>query len=323
MARKVDALLGELDAVRVFAAVAEHRSFRGAAGALKLPRSTVSRKLADLERALDTRLFHRTTRSVTLTDAGTAFLARVRPALEVIAEAGRAAVDASTEPRGLLRITMTPTMAARAAPVMLELLAKYPDLRIDLDLTDRKVDLVAEGFDLAIRAGELPDSTLIARPMGRGRGGYYASPTYLARRGVPSSLAELAEHDWIVFSGRSRVEEFMAKKRLIVNSLAVVCDAAIAGFGLAWIPETMAGDAVSRGLLVPVLEEKWPSPQPLHLVYASARHLAPRVRAAIDLLLRHIVPPVEQSDSLGPIAPKPRRTKSRTHGNHPPHGRKR
>lgn len=323
MARKVDALLGELDAVRIFAAVAEHQSFRGAANALKLPRSTVSRRIGDLERALDTRLLHRTTRHVTLTDAGNTFLARVRPALDVITDAGLAAIDASTEPRGLVRITMTPSMAARTAPVMLELLTKYPEVRVDIELTDRKVDLVAEGFDIAIRAGELPDSTLVARSIGRGRTGYFASPSYLARRGIPTSLEKLAEHDWIVFSGRSRIEAFVVHKRLIVNSLAVVLDAAISGFGLAWIPESMLGDAVTRGLLVPVMPEKWPPSQPLHVVYVSSRQLAPRVRAAVDLLVRRIVPPMGQSDSPAAVVPKVRTTKSRTHGNHPPHGRKR
>ena len=323
MARKVDALLGELDAVRIFATVAEHRSFRGAATALKLPRSTVSRRVSDLERALDTRLLHRTTRHVTLTDAGNTFLARVRPALDAIADAGRAAVDASTEPRGLLRITMTPSMAERISPVMLELLAKYPEVRVDIELTDRKVDLVAEGFDIAIRAGELPDSTLVARSIGRGRAGYFASPSYLARRGVPTTLQDLAEHDWIVFSGRSRIEEFVVHKRLIVNSLAVAFDAAISGFGIAWIPESMLGDTVRRGLLVPVLPEKWPPSQPLHVVYPSSRQLAPRVRAAVDLLLQRIVPPVDQYDSPAAVAPKRPATKPRAHGNHPPHGRKR
>ena len=323
MPRKGDALLGELDAVRIFAAVAEHRSFRAAAEALDVPRSTVSRRLADLERALDTRLFHRTTRTVTLTDAGHTFLSRVRPALDVIADAGRAAVDASTEPRGLLRITMTPSMASSVAPVMLELLAKYPEVRVDIDLTDRKVDLIAEGFDLAIRAGQLPDSTLVARSIGHGQAGYFASPSYIARRGVPKSSADLAEHDWIVFSGRSRLEPFVVHERLRVNSLAVVIDAAISGFGLAWIPESMLGDTVSRGLLVPVLPDLWPPSLPLHLVYSSARQLSPRVRAALDLLLQRIVPMTGQSDSPSAIARKPRTTKSRVHGNHPPHGRTR
>jgi len=288
--------LVELEAVRVFAAVAELKSFRGAAEALRVPRSTVSRRLVVLEAALDTRLLQRTTRTVSLTDAGEAFLSQVGPALAAIADAGRAVLDARAEPRGLLRVTATAAMAEQVGGILLELVDRYPQIRLELDFTDRNIDLVAEGFDIAIRSGSLADSSLIARPLGQGRGGYFASPSYLKRRGRPNLPRDLAQHDCIVFSGSSRAErwrfqhkkraeEVTVRKRMVANSLAIVRLAALAGHGIAWLPGVHVRGDLARGKLVPVLEEHWPPPMQMQLVYPSSRHLAPQVRAAIELLL--------------------------------------
>lgn len=310
-------MIADLDAIRVFAAIAEAKSFRGAALALKLPRSTVSRRLGELEAALDTRLFQRTTRRVTLTDAGRSFLERVAPALAAIADAERTITDARAEPRGLIRMTATTTMGDRVGAVAMELLAEYPDVRIEIDLTDRQVDLVGEGYDIAIRSGALADSTLIARTLGVGRAGYFASPVYLARRGAPATVKELASHDGVIFSGRQR-DEVKLKRRLVVNSLRVVAKAAIAGFGIAWLPELLAAEHVANGTLVPVLPETWPPSAPFSLVYPSARHLAPQVRAAIELLATRlaIVPTVGQSAPKGRIVPKRPKRDGAAHGNH-------
>lgn len=288
--------LEELEAVRVFAAVAELKSFRGAAEALRIPRSTVSRRLATLEVALETRLLQRTTRQVSLTDAGEAFLTQVAPALATIADAGRSVLDARAEPRGLLRVTATASMAETVGGILLELIERYPQIRLDLDFSDRQIDLVAEGFDIAIRPGALADSTLIARPLGHGAGGYFASPAYLKRRGRPKLPRELAQHDCIVFSGstrmerwrfqhKKRTEEITVKKRIVANALSVVRLAALAGHGIAWMPAGYASADVARGELVPVLAELWPPLTPVQLLYPTSRHLAPQVRAAVDLLL--------------------------------------
>ena len=292
----------DLDAVRVFVAVAELRSFRGAAQALRIPRSTVSRRLATLETALETRLLQRTTRQVSLTDAGEAFLAQVRPALAALADAGRAVLDAGSEPRGLLRVTATVSMAEHVGGLLLELVARHPQLRLELDFTDRQVDLVAEGYDIAIRSGALADSSLIARPLGPRVSGYYASPAYLKRRGHPKVPRDLALHDCIVFSGtsrgerwrfqhRRRAEEVTVRRRIVANSVAVVRAAALAGHGIAWMPGPYVSAEVARGKLVPVLAAYWLPAQPLQLVYPSARHLAPQVRAAIELLLERFTLP--------------------------------
>jgi DNA-binding transcriptional LysR family regulator len=288
--------LVDLEAVRVFAAVAELKSFRGAAEALRVPRSTVSRRMVVLESALDTRLLQRTTRTVSLTEAGEAFLSQVGPALAAIADAGRAVIDAGAEPRGLLRVTATASMAEQVGGILLELVERHPQIRLELDFTDRQLDLVAEGFDIAIRSGALVDSSLIVRPLGQGAGGYFASPSYVKRRGRPKLPRDLVQHDCIVFSGstraerwrfqhKKRAEEVTVRKRMVVNSLAIVRLAALAGHGIAWLPGVHARGDVARGKLVPLLEDHWPPPMQMQLVYPSSRHLAPQVRAAIDLLL--------------------------------------
>jgi len=289
----------DLESVRVFAAIAELRSFRGAAAALRVPRSTVSRRLAALEDALDTRLLQRTTRSVSLTEAGDAFLAQVSPALVAIADAGRTVLDAGAAPRGLVRVTASASMGERVAAVMLELRERYPEIRLEMEFTDRQVDLIADGFDVAIRAGALADSSLIARPLGRGAGGYFASPAYLAKRGKPKVPRDLLAHDCIVFTGSTRgarwlfqrgrkSEEVTVPRRVVANQLVVVRLATVMGHGVAWMPELLARDAVKAGTLVPVLPTFWESSVALNVVYPSARHLAPQVRAAIDLLLERL-----------------------------------
>ena len=287
--------LPELEAVRVFAAIADRKSFRGAASALRLPRSTVSRRLSLLEGALKTRLLQRTTRHVSLTDAGEAFLKQVGPALSMIRDAGRGVLDATAEPRGILRVTATPAAAESVGAILLSLVERHPQVRLELEFTDRKVDLVAEGFDIAVRAGALADSSLIARPLGRGQAGYFASPTYLKGRRRPKVPRDLANHACLVFSGSShdgrwifqvgkQTREIAVRGPLRGNSLAVMRLAAVRGHGITWLPEPMALKDVAAGRLVPVLRDFWPSPTPIHLVYPSSRHLAPQVRAAIEAL---------------------------------------
>jgi DNA-binding transcriptional LysR family regulator len=293
LARRWDTL-PELEAVRVFAAVAELRSFRGAAIALGLPRSTVSRRLSVLEGSLGTRLLQRTTRQVSLTEAGEIFLAEVTPALSMIGDAGQRMLDANSEPSGLVRLTATLGAAEWVGGILLELVERYPKVRLELDFTDRTVDLVAEGFDLALRAGKLADSTLIVRPVGHGQNGYYASPAYVAGRRL-THPDQLVDHQLIVFSGTTRglrwpfqigktLHEFPVHGRVVVNSLWMAQMAARRGHGVTWLPPTFARDEVRRGTLVPVLRKFWQPPMPMQLVYPSARHLAPQVRAAIELL---------------------------------------
>jgi DNA-binding transcriptional LysR family regulator len=290
--------LPELEAVRVFAAVAQLRSFRGAAIALGLPRSTVSRRLGTLERSLGTRLLQRTTRQVSLTSTGEIFLAEVTPALGMIGDASRRMLAAKAEPRGLVRLTAIPGSDEWVGGAVLELIERHPSVRVEIDFTDRATDLVAEGFDLALRAGKLADSTLIARPVGQGQIGYYASPAYLEGRRL-THPDQLVDHQLVVFSGSvrglrwpfqigKRLQDVPVQGRVVVNSLAVAQRAAARGHGVAWLPAPFARDDVQRGALVPVLRKFWPPPTPVQLVYPSARHLAPQVRVAIELIASHL-----------------------------------
>jgi DNA-binding transcriptional LysR family regulator len=285
----------DLDAVRVFAAVAELASFRGAATALRLPRSTVSRRIADLEDALDTRLVHRTTRHVALTEVGEAFLQQVRPGLAMITDAGRVVAETRAEPRGLLRVTASASMAEVVGGHLFELVKKYPRIRLELEFTDRTVDLVGEGFDIAIRPGPLADSSLVARSIGSAQAGYFASPRYVKQRGAPKRPRDLVDHACIVFTSTSRghrwlfaqgrkSEEVSVPRTHVTNSLALVRFAVENGHGIGWLPGPSTRDLEQRGKLVRILEAWWPPATPIYIVYPSARHLAPQVRVAIDHL---------------------------------------
>ncbi len=291
--------LPQLEAVRVFAAVAEFLSFREAALALGLPRSTVSRHIGLLESALGARLLQRTTRRVSLTNAGELFFAEVTPALQSIGDAGRRLLDAQGEPRGLLRLSATPSAAERVGALMLDFVEQNPHVRVDLDFSDRQIDLVAEGFDLAIRTGRLADSTLVARQVGEGASGYYASAQYVRSRPRLLRPAQLTGHDCIVFTGSSRggrwafvvgkrAQSVAVHGRIVTSSLAVAKLAVLRHHGISWLPEPLARAEVRAGRLIPVLTKFWPASTPIQIVYPSARHLAPQVRAAIEFLAKKL-----------------------------------
>jgi DNA-binding transcriptional LysR family regulator len=190
----------DLNDVATFVRVADGGGFTAAANALGVPKSTVSRSLARLERVLGVRLVHRTTRALALTEAGRAYYDRVRGAVLGVAEATADVVDLGTEPRGSIRVT-TPVDVGQVllAEVVAGFVQRYPQVHFEVTLTSRIVDLVAEGFDLALRASELRDSSLVARRIGNTGMGLFASPAYLKRRGTPKAVADLASHEFIRF----------------------------------------------------------------------------------------------------------------------------
>ena len=190
----------DLNDVAVFVRVAEGSGFTVAARALGVPKSTVSRSLVRLERALGVRLVQRTSRSLALTDAGKAYYERVRGAVASVSDATADVVDMGTEPRGTIRLTAPVDLGqALVAGVVASFGLKYPQVRFEVSLTSRVVDLVAEGFDLAVRASPLLDSSLVARKLGGADLGLFASPEYLERRGTPTKVADLATHDFVAF----------------------------------------------------------------------------------------------------------------------------
>jgi DNA-binding transcriptional LysR family regulator len=240
----------DLNAVTAFVKVVEHQSFRAAARALEIPKSTISAKVAALEAELGARLLERTTRSLRLTEAGRAYHQRVAPALEALADAAQVVEELNEGPSGRLRVTTTVEGGQiLLGPLVAEYLRRHPAVEVQIHLADRQVDLIEEGFDLALRAGPLPDSTLIARKLSLpGRFRVYASPEYLKVHGEPRRPADLAKHACLVMSAQSHPTTwaFQVKKRRVsvevrarceANSFLVLRDLAAAGLGIARLPD--------------------------------------------------------------------------------------
>jgi len=291
----------DLNEIVVFARVVEAGSFTGAARALGMPKSTVSRKVSDLEEQLGARLLHRTTRKLSLTDAGNTYYQHARRVVDEIEEAELAVTRMQEAPRGLLRIT-TPLTFRYLGPVVASFLDRYPDVRVEMVGTDRVVDLVDEGFDLAVRVGRLRDSTLIARSLGADRNVIAASPAFLAAHSAPASPAQLAETTCIAFGGSSDPTTWTlmadgeplsveVSARLVVNDFDIVRETALAGLGVAQLPLSMSVDDLRAGRLVRVLADWCSPPVPVHAVYPSTRHLSPKVSAFLDHLQEEMSPP--------------------------------
>lgn len=297
-----------LNGVEVFVAVVEAGNFAAAADKLKLTRSAVGKSVARLEARLDTRLFHRTTRSHHLTEQGQAYYERCRRALDELVAAGEELDAGRQEPLGRVRLTM-PIIIGRQliAPLLLELGERHSRLAFDVTYSDRRVDLVEEGIDLAIRSGVLDDSTaLAARPLGQQLMAVYASPAYLAGRPRPACYGDLvAQRDAHHFVGYARQGwrqpwrfagadsaaapvDFEVESRFVCNALDVVMDCAAAGWGLARVPVWMAARDVAAGRLVRVFEEPKPFGYELNAIWPRMRTLPMKVRVVIDLLAQRL-----------------------------------
>lgn len=281
----------DLDAVRVFAAIVETGSFKAAAERLGLPRSTVSWRLATLEEALGVRLLVRTTRQVNVTDAGRDYFEQVRAALQLVDDANRRVRGLTEAPRGPVRIAASPGFGATWMTTIAErLLVRHPAVELVVDLQDRFVDLVGEGFDAAIRGGELADSALTARTLQVSRLFCYASPAYLADRPAPVTPRDLVGHDVILYAGGPRGEwvfegpprtAVAVRGRYTVNSHRLHVEAAERGLGIARVFPFLVQPAIAAGRLVPVLPG-WGSPETrLHVVTLGAT----RRTAALDAFL--------------------------------------
>lgn len=288
--------MDRLEAMQVFATVAELRGFAPAARRLKLSPSAVTRMIAALEERLGTRLLQRTTRSVALTDTGARYLERARRILADVAEAEAAAQRERTVPSGRFVVT-APLVFGRlhVAPRMSEFLAKYPAVVGELTLGDRMVNLVEDGVDAAVRIGVLDDSSLVARHVGATRRVVVASPKYLARRKKLDGVDALSVHDIIHFSAIGAGSEWRFTRegqelhvplapRYLTNSADAAIDLALRGGGLTMVLGYQVIDAVRAGELRVVLREFEPPPLPIQVVYTSARLLSAKVRAFIELV---------------------------------------
>ena len=292
----------------VFARVVQAGSFTAAARGLGMPKSTVSRKVTELEARLKARLLDRTTRKVSLTDVGRTYYDYCARIAGEIEGAERAVSNLQEIPRGVLRLTTGPNVAF-VGPILNEYLRRYPEVRIEMFCTSRAVDLIEERFDVAIRAGTLSDSTLVARSLGPVRWFLVGTPAYLKKRGHPRSIEDLKQHDCIMFGtpasgGTLRLERagktahVQAPARMIVNDFDLVHGAAVAGLGLALIPAYLCLGDIRAKRLERVLRD-WEAPSvPVHVVYPSARHISPKVKTFVEHLLERTTPPPWQ---IGPM----------------------
>lgn len=293
----------DLNEVLVFTKVVDAGSFRGAARELGLPKSTVSRRVAALEERLGVRLLQRTTRKLGLTEVGAAFYRQCAAGVSMLAEAEREVTEMDATPRGLLRVSIPLYFGDLflSGPVV-EFLQRHPEVEVSVFASDRLVDLVEEGFDMAIRIGKLPDSSMMSRSLGNSAERLFASPAYIAEHGAPETPAELERHECIVFGssvgtatwtfpGTRRPKHVTPRGRYTANSFPMAIDAAVAGLGIVRAPTFLAVSAVREGKLRPVLEDFPLQETPLSIIYPSSRNLSPKVRAFIDFLVARLDPP--------------------------------
>lgn len=280
--------------MRAFREVARCEAFAPAARQLGISASAISRYVASLEDWLGVQLFHRTTRHVRLTDAGQGYLARCVEILDTVHELERTSSEDTEALSGTIRLT-TPVFFGRRyiVPIVEEFMRQHPGVSLELMLHDRVVDIVGEGFDLAIRINKPEDSSLIARRIGTIKLLHVASPGYLAQRGTPNSIQDLDNHDcvvdlvpghvgrWPFFTDKGQITQ-RVDGRIKVNDGEVACDFAVTGFGIARLPHFFVEDAIAAGDVVPVLEDLFHDEADLYAVYPPSRFLARPVRTLID-----------------------------------------
>lgn len=284
-----------IEDMRLFAKVAESKTFTAAAQLLGMPKQTLSRRVAELERALDVVLLHRTTRRLHLTEAGAAYADRCAEMVRLAEEANHAITDDAEVPKGVLRVTADPLFGETfLAPLIIAYAKRWPAVHVDVMLTQRRVDLVEEGVDVAFRVGVVDESQLSAVKLGPARVRYCASPAYVARRGAPKTPKQLASHDCVLvhaeggsvkwpFRGARGIELLPVSGRLRFNSFAMARSAALAGLGIAIFPEFACAEDVRRKRLVPVLEDWLVDVGAVWLLYPARRYLTARVRTFVDL----------------------------------------
>jgi DNA-binding transcriptional LysR family regulator len=294
----------DLNLLSMFVLVAETSSFTAAATKLGLRRSSVSRAIAALERSLGVQLFSRTTRQVALTTAGSALYAKVAPQLSSIKEALGTLPEREEQPSGELRITAPDLGAVILPDVIAGFSLRYPSVQVDVRLTNRRVDLVAEGFDVALRLSRdrLSDSSLVVRRLRAPEAQLFAAPTYLARAGTPRTPADTADHQWIIFRAAMQLPPPFptprTRPRVIADDIHFIHGAAKAGLGLSLLPSIMVREDVAAGRLVRVLPRVSLQSVALYFMHPPARHLPLKVTAFRDYLIEYLAtqphfPPAE------------------------------
>ncbi|MGE8407500.1 MAG: LysR family transcriptional regulator [Pseudomonas sp.] len=310
--------MDSLNGFVVFVQVAETRSFVAAGRLLGVSASAVGKSVVRLEEKLGVRLFHRSTRSVTLTAEGTLFLERSRRILAEIEAAELELSQASTAPRGRLRVSL-PLVSSLVLPVLAEFMREYPEIELDLDFTDRMVDVIEEGFDAVVRTGEPTDSRLTARRLGAFRSVLVASPGYLKLRGTPQVPADLLLHTCLHyrFPSSGKLEPWALRQEpgaaelqlptsMICNNIETRLCFALQGLGIAYLPDFAIREPLADGRLQSILADHVERTGVFHILWPASKHPSPKVRALVDFLCARVFPA-----SVDKPGAKPRRLANR------------
>jgi len=286
-------------AIQVFIEVAKLESFSAAARQLHMSTTAVSRYVMELEDWLGVQLFNRTTRHLGLTDAGRAYLDRCTHIIDDVENLERTSRDMKENPQGKINVT-APVFMGRLflSPILPEFLKKYPRIRLNLQLVDRYVNLVDEGFDVALRIGNLPDSNLISRKLGDMRMVMVASPTYVKKHGAPKSIKELQNFNCIVDSVADYLDRWpllnkntpvsvRVDSNLSINNGELVREMVLAGLGITLLPDFFVASDIKANKLVPILKDKIDKHGTISAVYPQSRYLSSSVRVFVDFLMDH------------------------------------
>lgn len=291
-----DAMDTDLNDVLAFTRVADSGSFTRAAERLGWPKSSVSHRVARLEQALGARLLERSTRSLRLTEVGARYHEHARRVIGELEQASVTVASFRARPQGWLRVSASVVLGQALLPALVsEFATAYPEVQLFVDLTNRRVDLLEEGFDLAIRSGVLPDSLLVARRLGSATARLYAAPAYLRRRGTPTTPADLIGHTlidnapsaptdrWTLSHDDGEIVVVPARFGMVGNDPVLLREVAVTGAGIVSLPDFVAAPALAQQSLVPVLAAWATRRVDVHAVFPSHKSLSPALRAFVDL----------------------------------------
>ncbi|MCJ8350679.1 LysR substrate-binding domain-containing protein [Moritella sp.] len=288
--------MSDWSGVSEFVAVAETESFTAAAKRLGISTAQVSRQVSALEERLSAKLFYRTTRKVSVTEVGGIYYQHCRQVMDGLADAERAITNLQSTPKGKLKITAPITYGERSvAPLVNDFVTQYPELEVELVLSNQQIDLIDEGFDLAIRLGQLGDSTMIGKRLATRKQYVCAAPEYLSAFGAPHTLSELDRHnclsgtlDYWRFQEKGKARNIRVKGNFSCNSGPVLVDAALKGMGIVQLPDYYVQEYINQGQLIELLPNYREPDDAVWALYPQNRHLSPKVRMLVDYLAKEL-----------------------------------
>ena len=288
--------MSDWSGVSEFVAVAETESFTAAGKRLGISTAQVSRQISALEERLSAKLFYRTTRKVSVTEVGGIYYQHCRQVMDGLADAERAITNLQSTPKGKLKITAPITYGERSvAPLVNDFVTQYPELEVQLVLSNQQIDLIDEGFDLAIRLGQLGDSTMIGKRLATRKQYVCAAPEYLSAFGAPHTLSELDRHnclsgtlDYWRFQEKGKARNIRVKGNFSCNSGPVLVDAALKGMGIVQLPDYYVQEHINQGQLIELLPNYREPDDAVWALYPQNRHLSPKVRMLVDYLAKKL-----------------------------------